>query len=55
MPERNWFLSLDHALEVIGQWQEDYHSIRPHSFLGRLTPEEFQVKQTDFYQEELVL
>ena len=24
----NWFLSLEHAREVIGQWQEDYNSIR---------------------------
>ena len=51
----NWFLSLDHAREVIGQWQEDYNSIRPHSSLGRLTPEEFLVQQTDFCQEEVVL
>ena len=50
----NWFMSLDHAREVIGQWQEDYNSIRPHSGLGRLTPEEFLVQQKDFYQEEVV-
>ena len=29
--------------------------IRPHSSLGKLTPEEFLVQQTDFYQEEVVL
>jgi len=51
----NWFLSLDHAREVIGQWQEDYNSIRPHSSLGRLTPVEFLVQQTNFCQEEVVL
>jgi putative transposase len=50
----NWFMSLNHACEVIGQWQGDYNSIRPHSSLGRLTPEEFLVQQTDFCQEEVV-
>jgi putative transposase len=50
----NWFMSLDHASEVIEQWQEDYNFIRPHSSLGRLTPEEFLVQQTDFCQEEVV-
>jgi putative transposase len=50
----NWFMSLAHAREVIGKWQEDYNSIRPRSGLGRLTPEEFLVQQKDFYQEEVV-
>jgi hypothetical protein len=35
--------------------QEDYNSIRPHSSLGRLTPEEFLAQQKNFYQEEVVL
>jgi putative transposase len=51
----NWLMSLDHAREVIGQWQEDCNSIRPHSSLGRLTPEEFLVQQTDYCQEDGVL
>jgi len=50
----NWFMSLDHAREVIGQWQEDFNSIRPHSSLGQLTPEEFLVQQTDCCQEKVV-
>jgi len=37
----NWFMSLGHAREIIGEWREDYNSIRPHSALGTLTPEEF--------------
>ncbi|MEI8033744.1 MAG: integrase core domain-containing protein, partial [Chlorobiaceae bacterium] len=41
----NWFLSLDHARDIIGKWREDYSSIRPHSSLGKLTPEEFLVQQ----------
>ncbi|NTV60806.1 MAG: transposase, partial [Chlorobiaceae bacterium] len=39
---------------VFGQWQEGYYSVRPHSGLGSLTPEEFLVQQTDFCQEEVV-
>jgi putative transposase len=45
----NWFMTLDHAREVIRLWQKDYNSIRPHSSLGKLTPEEFQVQQKDFF------
>jgi len=50
----NWFMSLEHAREIIGQWREDYNSIRPHSSLGALTPEEFLVQQTEFCQKEVV-
>ncbi|NTW70474.1 MAG: transposase [Chlorobiaceae bacterium] len=49
-----YFETLDHAREVIGLWQKDYNSIRPHSSLGKLTPEEFQVQQKDFFQEMVV-
>lgn len=44
----NWFMCLDHSIEVIGKWQEDYNSIRPHSGLRRLTKEEFLVQLTDY-------
>jgi putative transposase len=37
----NWFLTLDHAREIIEKWRIDYNSERPHSSLGYLTPEEF--------------
>lgn len=37
----NWFLSLQHAKEVIENWQNDYNNVRPHSSLGGLTPTEF--------------
>jgi putative transposase len=37
----NWFLSLDHARQIIEKWRIDYNSQRPHSSLGYLTPEEF--------------
>jgi putative transposase len=51
----NWFINQNHAREVIGQWKEDYHSIRPHSVLGRLTSKEFLVQQKEFCQEHVVL
>lgn len=51
----NWFLSLEHARELIGRWQDDYNAIRPHSSLGQLTPAAFLVQQTDLFQEEVVL
>lgn len=38
----NWFVSLNHAKEVIERWREDYNRCRPHSSLGNLTPEEFR-------------
>jgi putative transposase len=37
----NWFLSIRHAREVIETWRKDYNSIRPHSSLNGLAPEEF--------------
>jgi len=38
----NWFVSLNHAKEIIEKWREDYNRCRPHSSLGNLTPEEFR-------------
>ncbi len=38
---QHWFLSLNDARRSIGQWREDYNSLRPHSSLGRTTPTEF--------------
>ncbi len=37
----NWFLSLKHAREVIEEWRKDYNTVRPHSSLDGLTPQEF--------------
>ena len=38
---QNWFLDLRHARKVIEEWRVDYNTVRPHSSLGYLTPEEF--------------
>ena len=35
------FESVAHARSVIESWHEDYNTVRPHSSLGGLTPEEF--------------
>ena len=37
----NWFTSLDEAREILEAWRIDYNSVRPHSSLGYMTPEEF--------------
>ena len=38
---QNWFVDLRDAREVIEAWRVDYNTVRPHSALGYLTPEEF--------------
>jgi putative transposase len=37
----NWFLSVKHAREIIESWRRDYNTVRPHSSLGGLAPQEF--------------
>ena len=43
----SWFLSLDHAREVIEAWRNDYNDARPHSALGGRTPAEFAALRED--------
>jgi putative transposase len=38
---QNWFVSLEDARRVIEAWRMDYNTVRPHSSLRYLTPEEF--------------
>lgn len=44
----NWFLSLKHAKDIIEDWRKDYNTVRPHSSLGGLAPEQFMVKAGNF-------
>lgn len=37
----HWFLSLSDARQVIEAWRREYNEERPHSSLGRCTPQEF--------------
>lgn len=37
----NWFLSLEHAQKILDDWKWEYNTLRPHSSLGDLTPEEY--------------
>ena len=41
----NWFLTLEHARGIIERWRVDYNTVRPHSSLGYLTPEEFRAQE----------
>ena len=36
-----WFVTLADAQCIIEQWRQDYNTVRPHSSLPYLTPEEF--------------
>jgi putative transposase len=39
--DEHWFMSLDDAREKIESWRCEYNQDRPHSSLGKLTPDEF--------------
>ena len=38
---QHWFESVEHARELCEALREDYNSIRPHTSLGGLSPEQF--------------
>ncbi len=38
---QNWHTSLEDARRIIEAWRMDYNTVRPHSSLGYLTPEEY--------------
>jgi putative transposase len=41
----HWFLTLAHARKIIEEWRIDYNTVRPHSSLNDLTPEEFTLQE----------
>jgi len=43
----HWFLSIQHAKEVIEQWRIEYNTERPHSSLNYMTPSEFVAQLTE--------
>lgn len=43
----HYFISLDHARQIIEEWRIDYNTERPHSSLDDLTPEEFIQKENE--------
>lgn len=34
----HWFLSLDHARQIMEDWRRDYNEVRPHSAIGNKAP-----------------
>ena len=38
----HWFLGLPHERQIVEAWRVDYNAIRPHSFLGNVSPTEFE-------------
>ena len=40
----HWFSTLGEVRTIVEAWREDYNSVRPHSALGNLTPDEFAVR-----------
>ncbi len=41
---QSWFVRLANAREVMEAWRVGYNTVRPHSWLGYQTPEEFGPK-----------
>lgn len=39
---RNWFMSLREAREIIERWQVEYNTERPHSSIGKVPPTAFR-------------
>lgn len=52
----NWFQSIFEAREIIERWRVEYNTIRPHSSLDGLSPEEFRYKfeNNEFQAEPLI-
>lgn len=49
----HWFISLEHARQVIEAWRVDYNTERPHSSLDYMTPEEFIQKRKEKIAQDL--
>ena len=49
----HWFETLEEARQLIETWRIDYNSVRPHSSLGNLAPEEFAKQDSILSSREL--
>ena len=37
----HWFITMNHARDIIEHWRHEYNTVRPHSSLGNQTPEAY--------------
>jgi len=51
----NWFISLNHARDVIEDWRRDYNEVRPHSSLKGATPKEYAEIATGLWSAVLLI
>lgn len=51
----HWFVTMAQARRIIESWRNDYHTERPHSSLGNLTPAAFAAKARRKTEETLSL
>ena len=42
----HWFLTMAHAQSTIEGWRVEYNTVRPHSSLGNLAPEQFANRES---------
>ena len=49
----HWFTSVEDARRILNAWRRDYNTVRPHSSLKNLTPEQFatQHRNTALFRE----
>ena len=51
----NWFMSLDHARQVIKAWREECQTVVPHGGLGGLKPGKFWDRENESFHKQVVL
>lgn len=51
----NRFVSIQHCIKLLGQWEKEYNGIRPHMALGGKTPQEYLTeKLKNHYSKQLL-
>lgn len=47
----HWFLTMTHARRAIESWRIEYNTVRPHSSLGNLAPEQYALRGVERLKE----